>query len=44
MARMRLIPEAAFSEVREIYDTTFRGEPGNVQKALAIVPRCLRIF
>lgn len=45
MARISLIaPESASPEVREIYDTTLRGKPGNVQKALALVPRCLRIF
>jgi uncharacterized peroxidase-related enzyme len=45
MARISLIaPEAASPEVREIYDTTLRGKPGNVQKALAHRPEMLRNF
>ena len=39
MARISLIaPESASPEVREISDTTLRGKPGNVQKALAHRP------
>jgi uncharacterized peroxidase-related enzyme len=45
MARITLIaPEAASPEVREIYDTTLRGKPGNVQKALAHRPETLKSF
>jgi uncharacterized peroxidase-related enzyme len=45
MARINLIaPEAASAEVREIYETTLRGKPGNVQKALAHRPEMLRNF
>lgn len=34
MARIGLIAsEAASLEVREIYETTLRGKPGNIQKA-----------
>lgn len=45
MARISLIsPEAATPEVREIYDTTLRGKPGNVQKALAHRPELLKNF
>lgn len=45
MARITLIaPEAASPEVREIYDTTLRGKPGNVQKALAHRPEMLKNF
>jgi uncharacterized peroxidase-related enzyme len=45
MARISLIaPEAAPPEVREIYDTTLRGKPGNVQKALAHRPEMLKNF
>jgi uncharacterized peroxidase-related enzyme len=45
MARISLIaPEAASPEVREIYDTTLRGKPGNVQKALAHRPETLKNF
>jgi uncharacterized peroxidase-related enzyme len=45
MARIRLIsPESAPSEVREIYDTTLRGKPGDVQKALAHRPEMLKNF
>jgi hypothetical protein len=36
MPRVSLIgPETASQEVRQIYDTTLRGKPGNVQMALA---------
>jgi uncharacterized peroxidase-related enzyme len=45
MARIHLIePASAPPEVREIYDTTLRGKPGNVQKALAHRPEMLRAF
>jgi uncharacterized peroxidase-related enzyme len=45
MARISLIaPEGASPEVREIYDTTLRGKPGNVQKALAHRPEMLKSF
>jgi uncharacterized peroxidase-related enzyme len=45
MARIALIaPESASPEVREIYDTTLRGKPGNVQKALAHRPEMLKSF
>ncbi|HXM65951.1 MAG TPA: carboxymuconolactone decarboxylase family protein [Candidatus Acidoferrum sp.] len=45
MARISLItPESAPAEVREIYDTTLRGKPGNVQKALAHRPEMLKNF
>ena len=45
MARISLIaPDSASPEVREIYDTTLRGKPGNVQKALAHRPEMLKNF
>jgi uncharacterized peroxidase-related enzyme len=45
MARITLIaPDAASPEVREIYDTTLRGKPANVQKALAHRPEMLKNF
>ncbi len=45
MARISLIaPETASPEVREIYETTLRGKPGNVQKALAHRPEMLKSF
>ena len=45
MARISLIqPDAASPEVKEIYETTFRGKPGNVQKALAHRPEMLKNF
>ena len=45
MARISLIaPESAPAEVREIYDTTLRGKPGNMQKALAHRPEMLKNF
>jgi uncharacterized peroxidase-related enzyme len=45
MARISLIaPEVASPEVKEIYDTTLRGKPGNVQKALAHRPEMLKNF
>jgi uncharacterized peroxidase-related enzyme len=45
MARISLVaPESASPEVREIYDTTLRGKPGNIQKALAHRPEMLKNF
>jgi uncharacterized peroxidase-related enzyme len=45
MARISLIsPEAADPEVKEIYEKTLRGKPGNVQKALAHRPEMLKTF
>lgn len=45
MARISLIgPEAASAEVKEIYEKTLRGKPGNVQKALAHRPEMLKSF
>jgi uncharacterized peroxidase-related enzyme len=45
MARIELInAENAPSEVKEIYEKTLRGKPGNVQKALAHRPEMLKNF
>ncbi len=45
MARISLVaPEDASPEVREIYETTLRGKPGNIQKALAHRPEMLKNF
>ncbi len=45
MARISLIAsEAASPEIKEIYDKTLRGKPGNVQKALAHRPEMLKNF
>src|SRR6202790_4509680 len=45
MARIRLIePESANAEVKEIYEKTLRGKPGNVQKELAHRPEMLKKF
>ena len=45
MARISLIqPDAASPEVKEIYEKTLRGKPGNVQKALAHRPEMLKNF
>jgi uncharacterized peroxidase-related enzyme len=45
MARISLIsPEAANAEVKEIYEKTLRGKPGNVQKAMAHRPEMLKGF
>src|SRR5271156_5659079 len=45
MARISLIaPETPSAEVREIYEITLRGKPGNVQKALAHRPEMLKNF
>jgi AhpD family alkylhydroperoxidase len=45
MARITLISnENASPEVKEIYEKTLRGKPGNVQKALAHRPEMLKNF
>lgn len=45
MARITLIsPESANAEVKEIYEKTLRGKPGNAQKALAHRPEMLKNF
>jgi uncharacterized peroxidase-related enzyme len=45
MARINLIQtEAASPEVKEIYEKTLRGKPGNAQKALAHRPEMLKAF
>ncbi len=45
MARIGLIsPESANAEVKEIYEKTLRGKPGNAQKALAHRPEMLKNF
>jgi uncharacterized peroxidase-related enzyme len=45
MARISLIEtENATPEVKEIYEKTLRGKPGNVQKALAHRPEMLKAF
>jgi len=45
MARISLVnPETAPPEVREIYEKTLRGKPGNSQKALAHRPEMLKHF
>lgn len=45
MARINLIGlEAAPAEVKEIYEKTLRGKPGNAQKALAHRPEMLKNF
>jgi uncharacterized peroxidase-related enzyme len=45
MARITLIsPESANAEVKEIYEKTLRGRPGNAQKALAHRPEMLKNF
>jgi alkylhydroperoxidase family enzyme len=45
MSRISLIaPETASPEVKEIYEKTLRGKPGNVQKALAHRPEMLKNF
>ncbi len=45
MARISLVaPEAASDDVKEIYEKTLRGKPGNVQKALAHRPEMLKNF
>ncbi len=45
MSRIGLIsPESASAEVKEIYEKTLRGKPGNAQKALAHRPEMLKNF
>lgn len=45
MARISLVePNAATPEVKEIYDKVLKGNPGNVQKALAHRPEALKNF
>ena len=45
MARISLISaESANAEVKEIYENTLRGKPGNAQKALAHRPEMLKNF
>src|SRR5207247_6305228 len=45
MARIALIePEHANPEVKQIYERTLRGKPGNAQKALAHRPEMLKNF
>src|SRR5438045_3948603 len=45
MARIALIePEQANPEVKQIYDGTLRGKPGNAQKAIAHRPDMLKNF
>jgi hypothetical protein len=45
MARISLIePAQASAEVKEIYDSKFKGNPGNIQKALAHRPAMLGKF
>jgi uncharacterized peroxidase-related enzyme len=45
VARVSLVSaDAASPEVREIYEKTLRGKPGNVQKALAHRPEMLKNF
>lgn len=45
MARISLIDiDSANAEVKEIYEKTLRGKPGNVQKALAHRPEMLKNF
>lgn len=45
MARISLVSlESASPEVKEIYEKTLRGEPGNAQKAVAHRPEMLKNF
>jgi len=45
MARIGLVnPESASAGVKEIYEKTLRGKPGNAQKALAHRPEMLKNF
>ena len=45
MARISLISsESATGDLKEIYEKTLRGKPGNVQKALAHRPEMLKNF
>jgi alkylhydroperoxidase family enzyme len=45
MARISLIePEAASPEVKEIYEKTLKGKPGNIHKAMAHRLDALKTF
>ena len=45
MARISLIgPDTEVAEVKELYEKTLRGKPGNAQKALAHRPEMLKNF
>ena len=45
MARIALVSaETASQEVKEMYEKTLRGKPGNAQKALAHRPEMLKNF
>jgi alkylhydroperoxidase family enzyme len=45
MPRIALVePQTASPEVKEIYDQTLKGKPGNVHKALALRPQVLKNF
>lgn len=45
MARISLVePLNASPEVKEIYEQTLKGKPGNIQKALAHRPQVLKTF
>ena len=45
MARISLIePKQANSQVKEIYEKLLKGQPGNVQKAIAHRPEVLKNF
>ena len=45
MARISLVePQNASPEVKEIYEQTLKGKPGNIQKALAHRPQILKNF
>lgn len=45
MARIALVePPTASPEVKEIYEQTLKGKPGNIHKALAQRPQVLKAF
>src|SRR5579863_9032565 len=45
MTRISLVePESATPEIKEIYEKTLRGKPGNAQKVLAHRPEMLKNF
>src|ERR1041385_2767959 len=45
MARVSYVEASnAPAEVQEVYEKTFRGKPGNIQKALAHRPEILKAF
>lgn len=45
MARVSYVePQTAPPEVKQLYDTVFKGKPGNIQKALAHHPKMLEGF